>query len=50
MKPDEPAEEAEACTRKDNRTIAEALYMPGMEDIDFEPPRIDLKFRPVRFD
>jgi prevent-host-death family protein len=28
-----------------NRSLAEALYMPGMEDIDFDPPKLDLKLK-----
>lgn len=27
------------------RTLLEALSMPGMEDIDFDPPKLDLKLR-----
>lgn len=31
------------------RNIADALAMPGAEDIDFEPPRIDIGIRPADF-
>lgn len=31
------------------RNIADALAMPGAEDIDFEPPRIDIGVRPADF-
>lgn len=27
------------------RSLAEALYMPGMEDIDFDPPKLDIKLK-----
>lgn len=32
------------------RTLAEALAMPGMEDIDFDPPKIELKLQIPDFD
>lgn len=28
------------------QTIAQALAMPGIEDIDFDPPRLDLILQP----
>lgn len=28
-------------TEQDIQTIAETLYMPGIEDIPFDPPRLD---------
>lgn len=31
------------------RNIADALAMPGVEDIDFEPPRIQIGSRPADF-
>jgi prevent-host-death family protein len=31
------------------RTIADALAMPGVEDIDAEPPRIEIDSRPADF-
>lgn len=34
----------------DRRTLLEALSMPGMEDIDFDPPKLDLKLRIPDFD
>jgi len=30
-----------------HRSIVEALAMPGMAEIEFEPPRIDLSVRPA---
>ena len=32
------------------RSILDALSMPGLSDIDFDPPRIGFKARPVDFD
>jgi prevent-host-death family protein len=32
------------------RTLAEALAMPGMGDIDFDPPKIKLKLQIPDFD
>ena len=32
------------------RNILEALSMPGLADIEFEPPRSDIKLRPAEFD
>lgn len=32
------------------RSIIDALAMPGDDDIEFEPPRIDIGLRPVDFD
>ncbi|AQV95794.1 hypothetical protein D9M68_160440 [compost metagenome] len=29
------------------RNIADALAMPGVEDIEFNPPRANIKFRPA---
>ncbi|HEY4115659.1 MAG TPA: type II toxin-antitoxin system Phd/YefM family antitoxin [Rhizomicrobium sp.] len=29
------------------QSIADALAMPGSEDIEFDPPRLDIKLRPV---
>ncbi|CAM5616372.1 type II toxin-antitoxin system prevent-host-death family antitoxin [Rhodanobacter lindaniclasticus] len=34
----------------DRRTLLEALSMPGMEDIDFDPPKLGLKLRVPSFD
>jgi prevent-host-death family protein len=31
------------------RMIADALAMPGLADIDFEPPRVTIEPRPVDF-
>jgi prevent-host-death family protein len=31
-------------------SLAEALAMPGGEDIEFDPPKLDLILRPVDFD
>jgi hypothetical protein len=28
-------------------SIADALAMPGSEDIEFDPPRLDIKIRPA---
>jgi prevent-host-death family protein len=32
------------------RNIADALAMPGIEDIDFEPPRAEIGFRQADFE
>ncbi len=32
------------------RSIADALAMPGLADIQFDPPRMNLRLRPVDFD
>lgn len=32
------------------RTLAEALSMPGVAEIDFDPPKIELKLRIPDFD
>lgn len=32
------------------KNILEMLAMPGMEDIEFDPPKIDLKLRDLDFD
>lgn len=32
------------------RTLLEALSMPGMEDIDFDPPKLELRLRIPDFD
>ena len=34
---------------KQRRNIADALAMPGLADIEFEPPRVTIKPRPVVF-
>ena len=34
---------------KQRRNIADALAMPGIADIEFEPPRVTIKPRPVDF-
>jgi prevent-host-death family protein len=31
------------------RNIADALAMPGIEDIEFDPPRADIATRPAEF-
>lgn len=31
------------------RNIADALAMPGLADIEFEPPRVTIESRPVDF-
>jgi prevent-host-death family protein len=31
------------------RKIADALAMPGTEDIDFDPPRVTINIRPADF-
>ncbi|MGN6229706.1 MAG: type II toxin-antitoxin system prevent-host-death family antitoxin [Trinickia sp.] len=31
------------------RNIADAIAMPGVEDIEFEPPRVQIEPRPVDF-
>ncbi|PMS37681.1 prevent-host-death family protein [Trinickia symbiotica] len=32
------------------RNIADALAMPGIEDIEFDPPRADIKTHPAEFE
>lgn len=32
------------------RTLAEALSMPGMENIEFDPPKLDIQLRIPDFD
>jgi prevent-host-death family protein len=32
-----------------HRKIADALAMPGAEDIEFDPPRVSINSRPVDF-
>lgn len=32
---------------KQRRNIADALAMPGVEDIEFEPPRVRIEIRPA---
>lgn len=34
---------------KQRRNIADALAMPGVADIEFDPPRIDIRSQPVDF-
>jgi len=34
---------------KQRRNIADALAMPSIADIEFEPPRVTIKPRPVNF-
>ena len=34
---------------KQRRNIADALAMPGTADIEYEPPRVTIKPRPVDF-
>lgn len=34
----------------ERRTLAEALAMPGMEDIEFDPPKLDIHLRIPDFD
>ena len=34
---------------KQRRNIADALAMPGIADIEFEPPRVTITSRPVDF-
>lgn len=41
-------EEYQRLTRQ-KRNIADALAMPDIEDIEFDPPRITLKSRPADF-
>lgn len=33
----------------EHRSILDALSMPGLADIDFDPPRLDLSIRPPDF-
>ena len=32
------------------RNIADALAMPGDDDIEFDPPRLNIRLRPAEFD
>ncbi|KWF17360.1 type II toxin-antitoxin system Phd/YefM family antitoxin [Burkholderia pseudomultivorans] len=41
-------EEYQRLTRQ-RRNIADSLAMPGVEDIEFDPPRVDIKIRQVDF-
>ena len=41
-------EEYQRLTRG-HRKIADALAMPGAEDIEFDPPRVSINSRPVDF-
>ncbi|NDK97880.1 prevent-host-death protein [Photorhabdus luminescens] len=34
---------------KQRRNIADALAMPGVEDIEFNPPRVAINSRPANF-
>ncbi|MFN3496442.1 MAG: type II toxin-antitoxin system Phd/YefM family antitoxin [Hydrogenophaga sp.] len=34
---------------KQRRNIADALAMPGVADIEFDPPRVDIQGQPVDF-
>lgn len=34
---------------KQRRNIADALAMPGIDNIEFEPPRINIESRPADF-
>lgn len=44
-------EEYQANVKIKRRSVIEALSMPGGEDIDFEPPRLDdIGIKPVDFD
>jgi hypothetical protein len=31
------------------RNVVEALAMPGAEDIEFDPPRVNIRLRPADF-
>lgn len=42
-------EEYQRLTRQ-QRSIAEALAMPGVADIDFDPQRVNIESRPATFD
>ena len=42
--------EYERLTAKKGPSLAEALAMPGGEDIVFDPPRLEFSPRPVDFD
>ena len=33
----------------EHRSILDALSMPGLADIEFDPPRLDLSIRPADF-
>lgn len=35
---------------RDRKTIVEALALPGVEDVDFDPPRLDGPPRPAVLD
>ena len=39
-------EEYQRLTRQ-RRNIADALAMPGVEAVEFEPPRVDIEIRPA---
>lgn len=41
-------EEYQRLTRQ-RRNIADALAMPGAEDIEFDPQRVDIGIRPADF-
>ena len=41
-------EESQRLTRQ-RRKIADALAMPGVEDIEFDPPRANVKIKEVDF-
>ncbi|ONS56145.1 type II toxin-antitoxin system prevent-host-death family antitoxin [Burkholderia cenocepacia] len=41
-------EECQRLTRQ-RRNIADALAMPGVEDIEFDPPRANVKIKEVDF-
>lgn len=32
------------------RNILDALSMPGLADIEFDPPKLDIQLRPVEFE
>ena len=32
------------------RSILEALSMPGLADIEFDPPKLDIQLRPAKFE
>lgn len=34
---------------KQRRNIADALAMPGVADIEFDPPRVEIRSQPVDF-
>ena len=37
------------CITGKRRSIADALAMPGLADIEFEPPRVSIGLRPADF-